>query len=626
MDLRLPPEAAAGEPLEGVLDRYLVSGDEAAMEEVVARTRPRLLAAARRIGRPQDAEDSVQSAYLSLVRKRGEPLEAPVLPWLLTAVIRIAYRRKAVDRREGEIARRLSEPRGLPAPDAEAISSEERARLWREVARLPEGYRDPVVLHHLHGVPTPEVARLLDIPEATVRTRLHRGRGLLRTRMPLGMALGVLSTIWFLADGLKAGGGAAAAAMGGAMTTGGAIGVGVAGAVIGVVIGAKLLAGGPAPEDGAAGALEAKVANAERALANLKDAAERSKSDHAAARAKLEASEKEAASLREEVERLRAEAEARSAAAALPPAPPVAAKPAADGLRFSFGEYDAALREVDWNSVGKSTHEMVPLITELREAMKKGGPFPLETAGKIQKLNGSLIQAASKIMNKVPGSGINGSYTHPAFMVNSMAATLEAAALPLSDAQAEALGKLGRDFTERDRARTAGYDERSLELQEVLDEADLKDQFFEQALAILTEKQRETLSPEATRGVLGLDLFSSGLMLAQHILPVTSKDLDGYLAQVEQGFIDRSGFPAEKREELRAALKAWAADLPAAWFSEPTETIMGVQPVLRVEVIEEVGRRQIPLLRRLMDEMGLSAEQAGSIRAMRVIAFPVISK
>ncbi|NUN53411.1 MAG: hypothetical protein HUU06_11580, partial [Planctomycetaceae bacterium] len=60
------------------------------MEEVVARTRPRLLAAARRIGRPQDAEDSVQSAYLSLVRKRGEPLEAPVLPWLLTAVIRIA--------------------------------------------------------------------------------------------------------------------------------------------------------------------------------------------------------------------------------------------------------------------------------------------------------------------------------------------------------------------------------------------------------------------------------------------------------------------------------------------------------------------------------------------------------
>ena len=64
--------------LGGLLDRYLLSGDEEAMDEIVFRTRGRLLAVARRIGHPQDAEDAVQTAYFSLIRKRGERLEAPV--------------------------------------------------------------------------------------------------------------------------------------------------------------------------------------------------------------------------------------------------------------------------------------------------------------------------------------------------------------------------------------------------------------------------------------------------------------------------------------------------------------------------------------------------------------------
>ena len=73
-----------GEPLRVLLRQYVEVGRHTAMEEIVARTRARLLSVARRIGAAQDAEDAVQAAYLSLVRKR-EWDDAPILPWLITA-------------------------------------------------------------------------------------------------------------------------------------------------------------------------------------------------------------------------------------------------------------------------------------------------------------------------------------------------------------------------------------------------------------------------------------------------------------------------------------------------------------------------------------------------------------
>jgi len=64
--------------LNDLLRRYLEEGDAGAMEEIVKRTRPRLLATARRIGNPQDAEDSVQATYHALLRRGDRPLAARV--------------------------------------------------------------------------------------------------------------------------------------------------------------------------------------------------------------------------------------------------------------------------------------------------------------------------------------------------------------------------------------------------------------------------------------------------------------------------------------------------------------------------------------------------------------------
>ncbi len=190
----------AADSLDRLLRRYLIDGSEEAMEGIVRRTRPRLLAVARRIGAPQDAEDSVQSAYVSLVRLRGRPLEAPVLAWLVTAVVRIAYRRKALSRREEQLAERLARPRDAGTPDTAAVRAEERTILKQSVARLPALYRDPVVLHDLQGLTTSETARLLGLAEPTVRTRLHRARAILRASGTRRLLWSLWIVPWCVAD------------------------------------------------------------------------------------------------------------------------------------------------------------------------------------------------------------------------------------------------------------------------------------------------------------------------------------------------------------------------------------------------------------------------------------------
>jgi RNA polymerase sigma-70 factor (ECF subfamily) len=186
--------------LDALRRRFLGNGDEAAMEDLVRLTRPRLLGAARRIGHPQDAEDSVQSAYHALLQRGAAEIEGPVVAWLLTAVVRIAYRRKAEARRRDDIARRLA-PRN-PAPDpASLLGGEEEARVLRGlVERLPPKYRDALVLHHLQGLDVADVAALLDAPESTVKARLRRGRAVLRSRIPPVLHLALLSVPGAVAD------------------------------------------------------------------------------------------------------------------------------------------------------------------------------------------------------------------------------------------------------------------------------------------------------------------------------------------------------------------------------------------------------------------------------------------
>ncbi len=172
--------------LDPLVQRYLVDGDEAAIETVVARTRSRLRRIAARIAGKDSAEDCVQTAYLSLLHKRGAGLDAPAWPWLVTAVVRLAYRRKAQARRQVEIAQRLgtpTDPEDPHDPLGTAIRKEQAQNLRARIAELRPSYRDVLVLRDLRGLCGAETAALLDITEANVRKRHERARAALRSKL-----------------------------------------------------------------------------------------------------------------------------------------------------------------------------------------------------------------------------------------------------------------------------------------------------------------------------------------------------------------------------------------------------------------------------------------------------------
>lgn len=209
------------------------------MGAFVRATRKKLLHVAARIGSPQDAEDTVQAAYHALLRRGEPPPDAP-FAWLLTSVVRIAYRRKAVARRFVTLAERLARPVSRTDPAACAGRAEERHLIRREVARLPMRFRDAVVLHYLEGLSVAEVAKLVDVPTATVKTRLHRGRALLRGRLAPLLACTLLAAPWVLADAARAVVRNAPTILGGTMkakTTSVVLGVALATGALGVGVG-----------------------------------------------------------------------------------------------------------------------------------------------------------------------------------------------------------------------------------------------------------------------------------------------------------------------------------------------------------------------------------------------------
>jgi RNA polymerase sigma-70 factor, ECF subfamily len=125
----------------------------------------------------EDAEDVAQEALAKAVRKLDTLRDREAWrAWLVRICWRLALdRRRAARRRE---QRELAAAWPAPAPDAEALAAagEFQARLWAAIDVLPEELRMVVVLAGIQGYDMGEVAGLLQLPEGTVKSRLHRAR------------------------------------------------------------------------------------------------------------------------------------------------------------------------------------------------------------------------------------------------------------------------------------------------------------------------------------------------------------------------------------------------------------------------------------------------------------------
>jgi RNA polymerase sigma-70 factor (ECF subfamily) len=176
-----------------------------AAERLISRYGERAYRLARRItGNGEDAEEVVQDAFCTIIRKidmfRGESAFGS---WLYRIVANAAYHKLRGRQRR---CRELSLDEVLPMFDADgchagpvadwsarvndpAVQAELRTALTAAIDELPATYRTVLVLRDLEGQSNSEIAIALGLSVPVVKTRVHRARLFLRKRLAQSMAM-----------------------------------------------------------------------------------------------------------------------------------------------------------------------------------------------------------------------------------------------------------------------------------------------------------------------------------------------------------------------------------------------------------------------------------------------------
>ena len=166
------------------VDRVL-AGDTAAFAEIVQRWQGPLVNMAWRFCHDRSrAEDMAQEAFLRAFRYLGQWRDEAKLSTWLFALAANVYRTEL--RRLPATMLALDEIAELAAPNsiAKQMEDADQAEMIRyAVQALPEKYRDAVVLYYFHDQDVSATALTLSLPEGTVKTRLFRGRELLRKKV-----------------------------------------------------------------------------------------------------------------------------------------------------------------------------------------------------------------------------------------------------------------------------------------------------------------------------------------------------------------------------------------------------------------------------------------------------------
>jgi RNA polymerase sigma-70 factor (ECF subfamily) len=184
--------SSRGNVSEGELVRLLAAGDENAFTEIYRRCQaPVYRFALHMSGSPAVAEDTTQDVFLILMDKASEYDAARGR--LMTYLYGIA--RKLLLRHFEQRARlrtldRDSEPAALPEPlidrldPLDTLGRIERLRALRAaILTLPIRYREAVVFCDLQEMGYEQAAQAVGCAVGTIRSRLHRGRALLASKL-----------------------------------------------------------------------------------------------------------------------------------------------------------------------------------------------------------------------------------------------------------------------------------------------------------------------------------------------------------------------------------------------------------------------------------------------------------
>jgi RNA polymerase sigma-70 factor (ECF subfamily) len=130
-----------------------------------------------------EADDIVQDAMLRAFRAfdgfRGEAAK----PWLLAIVRNCHLNMMGQKKRQAALPLGEEITADDPTPEGHALASDDGRRLNAALAKLPEEFREVVVLRELEEMSYREIADVTGAPIGTVMSRLARGRALLRVEL-----------------------------------------------------------------------------------------------------------------------------------------------------------------------------------------------------------------------------------------------------------------------------------------------------------------------------------------------------------------------------------------------------------------------------------------------------------
>ena len=188
-----------------VVERDLVarmrSGDGSAVSDLAATYGPKIHQLAfRHMRNTEDAEEVTQDVLLKVYQKidafRGD---AALSSW----IYRITFNTAMSRLRNGRFSRPAEVAQSVPLTlesderrsagrqvvdwssqaDDEVLRAEMRQRLLEAIRTLPAIYRVPVILRDIKGLSTEEASAILRVKTQTLKSRLHRGRLILRERL-----------------------------------------------------------------------------------------------------------------------------------------------------------------------------------------------------------------------------------------------------------------------------------------------------------------------------------------------------------------------------------------------------------------------------------------------------------
>jgi len=172
---------------EVTLLRASLDGETAAWGEVVTRYKDAVFGLCLGFLRNRaDAEDIAQDAFVrAYLNLRRYNLEKKFSTWLFTIAANLCRNRLRYRRNHPVVEPPDSMPGG--GDPAAAIAREDRrAKVKAALSRLPYSYRAPLILRFYNDLSYRDIGDILGIPEGTVKTRIHRGKAMLKDLMEQG--------------------------------------------------------------------------------------------------------------------------------------------------------------------------------------------------------------------------------------------------------------------------------------------------------------------------------------------------------------------------------------------------------------------------------------------------------